>query len=270
MRRKPPGQARKAAAALQAALRLKAGLGSLGPADDAAPAAADAADATLEAVAELDDLFADADGGGNGDGAADAAALSELGVELGVGEDDAAAGEDSDEGMPPPPPSDTPPASPVAARRRAASESPQPPPPAEDAGGAADGASADVHARPLKHWGTARVARWLVEAVKLPQYAHGFRSEGVDGALVLELDDEMLTDLGVDDTAHRRQILSALYGPALSTGGLRDASNTSPSAPAAPAPPPAPAPAPAHQPLGRGLSEVDEMDDDDLLASLGL
>ena len=57
------------------------------------------------------------------------------------------------------------------------------------------------------HWPADRVARWVEAELGLPaSVASTFREEGVDGALLVQLDDEMLDDLDVSDPLHRRRI----------------------------------------------------------------
>ena len=59
-------------------------------------------------------------------------------------------------------------------------------------------------------WKLHHVSTFLQSCVRLPQYISSFLKGGVDGGLLLEVDDQDLVLLGVRSTAHRQEILVAI------------------------------------------------------------
>eukprot|EP00941_MAST-03F_sp_MAST-3F-sp1_P005486 g5486.t1 len=55
-------------------------------------------------------------------------------------------------------------------------------------------------------WSAARVEEWLRSEVNIPECAGAFRREDVDGAMLLQLDEDMLTELGIEDKKVRKKI----------------------------------------------------------------
>src|SRR5262249_36282285 len=77
---------------------------------------------------------------------------------------------------------------------------------------------------------TIDVATWL-KSLGLEDYASAFEEGGVDAALLLELTNEDLKDLGVARLADRKRLLKAIADLSESEKGTKTQSSTAPSAP---------------------------------------
>ena len=56
-----------------------------------------------------------------------------------------------------------------------------------------------------------QVCKWLNEVLQLGEYSLAFRAAGVDGSVLVELEDSDLTgELGVGSRLHRKKILTRL------------------------------------------------------------
>lgn len=58
----------------------------------------------------------------------------------------------------------------------------------------------------LPQWDVAQCCAWL-RSIGLGQHAAAFEAQDVDGALLLNLDDEMLVELGIDSRLQRTKLL---------------------------------------------------------------
>lgn len=59
----------------------------------------------------------------------------------------------------------------------------------------------------IKSWTVGHVLGWLVERLQLPQYVEPFRDASVDGLVLVDLNDDLLKDMGVPYPLHRLKIL---------------------------------------------------------------
>ena len=60
----------------------------------------------------------------------------------------------------------------------------------------------------VQSWNQVKVTKWLAEELRLPQYGDSFRSAGIDGAALAQLDDAKLTAMGVTKKLHRTKIIT--------------------------------------------------------------
>jgi len=61
-----------------------------------------------------------------------------------------------------------------------------------------------VSEKPVSSWNAPEVAAWLI-SIKLEKYADEFLSEGVSGELLVDLDEDMLGELGIKKKLHRHK-----------------------------------------------------------------
>ena len=59
----------------------------------------------------------------------------------------------------------------------------------------------------LAHYSSEAVGKWLV-SIGLPQYVERFKENGVDGALLADIENEELLELNIPLSLHRKKILS--------------------------------------------------------------
>lgn len=65
---------------------------------------------------------------------------------------------------------------------------------------------------PPSEWTTTQVVEWVELVLAMPDYAPRFRTNAVNGAMLVQLDDDDLADLlGIDVPLHRRKILDAIH-----------------------------------------------------------
>lgn len=75
-------------------------------------------------------------------------------------------------------------------------------------------------------WSVAQCCEWL-QSIGMGSYSSAFQAQQVDGALLLNLDDEMLQELGMDSKLQRTRLLlkrdaaSVSHWPALSSRSAR-------------------------------------------------
>jgi hypothetical protein len=80
----------------------------------------------------------------------------------------------------------------------------------------------DLDVRELVDWSPQEVGDWVAHTLQLPKYADMFVASGVDGMLLLELDDDDLEyELRVDSPTHRDRILAEIKA-VLDRGTLKD------------------------------------------------
>ncbi len=63
-----------------------------------------------------------------------------------------------------------------------------------------------AYERNIMNWDVSDVLTWLDKTTELPQYIHAFREASVNGAVLLNVDENDLKTMGVENTLHKRKV----------------------------------------------------------------